>query len=213
MPKPEVPEATAVEEGTEAIYIKDGLMRVEVDKEGESMVTIMDMKNGVMRNLMPEKKAYMEVTVEEMAKQMQSMKKAMGELGAGEMKNEADARPSQIRKTGQKKKINGFKCEQYVQTIGEKTSEYWVTDELSLKDFYGDNTKFFDTFKQMSKMGEGQNVFAIYEIDGFPILTIEKDEYGEDKTEVVKVEKKPVDSSYFEVPSGYRKVSMMEMMR
>ena len=149
----------------------------------------------------------------EMAKQMQSMKKAMGELGAGEMKNETDARPSQIRKTGQKKEINGFKCEQYVQTIGEKTSEYWVTDELSLKDFYGDNTKFFDTFKQMSKMGEGQNVFAIYEIDGFPILTIEKDEYGEDKTEVVKVEKKPVDSSYFEVPSGYRKVSMMEMMR
>ena len=192
---------------TNTTYIKGSKLRMNFEgQEGEKTYMVMDMNKRVIRNFFPERQAYVEMSldeVEQMGRGFSNMKRDMG------MNTDVQA-TGELKKTGEKKQIHGYKCEQYTQQVGNYTNEYWLTKEVTMKQIMGG---FLDYMKTVGKMG-GQNAQheALMKKDSYPILTVTENEYGTNRSEVVKIEKKDVDGDLFEVPSGYKKQTMREMM-
>lgn len=83
---------------TQTMYIKGPKMRMNFDQQkAEKTFMIMDMQKRVIRNFFPDKKAYVEMTldeVEEMGRGLLKMREGSEEVKSGDLK-----------KTGKKKKL------------------------------------------------------------------------------------------------------------
>lgn len=192
---------------TQTIYIKGPNMRMELDQaEGEKTFMILDAKKKLVRNCYPDKKAYLEMKIEEvdrMGKGLSDMQKGMGAEKQAEQAGE-------LKKTGEKKKISGYMCERYTQQVGDKMNEYWITKELTMKQIMGD---LAESMKSLGTAGgQGHQIDALMKIDGYAILSIIRNKYGTNQNEVVKIEQKSLSDDLFEIPQGYQKQSMGEMM-
>lgn len=199
------------QESIETLYVKNGKLKIELQQEDEPMAIIMDFKNRAIYTIYPNKKKYMVMTLDEIEKKAKQARDMMREMGLDMPKSTSEVK-SKIKKTGKKKNINGFMCEQYIETKGNKTSEYWITRKISFKDVFGDYT---DILKSLDAMGgeETDTSPELYNIDGFPILSITKSENQTEKEEVLKIEKKKLDDSLFTIPAGYTKITMQDMMQ
>lgn len=192
---------------TQTIYIKGTNMRMDFDQaEGAKTFMVMDAKQRVARNCFPDKKAYLEMKfddLEQMGKGVSDMQKGMGLEKPGEKIGE-------LKKTGEKRKINGYACELYTQQVGDQVNEYWITKALTMKQVMGE---FADHMSAFGKAG-GQTAQqeALMKIDGYPILTVTKNRYGTNQSEVLKIEKKGLSNDLFEIPAGYQKQTMRDMM-
>jgi hypothetical protein len=192
---------------TQTIYIKGTNMRMDFDQaEGAKTFMVMDAKQKVARNCFPDRKAYLEMKfdeVEQMGKGVSDMQKGMGLEKPGEKIGE-------LKKTGEKRKINGYPCELYTQQVGDQVNEYWITKELTMKQVMGE---FADHMKSFGKAGgQAAQQEALMKIDGYPILTVTKSRYGTNQNEVMKIEKKGLSNDLFAIPAGYQKQSMRDMM-
>jgi hypothetical protein len=87
-------------------------MRMDLDQEeGEKTFMVMDLQDRVVRNFFPEKRAYLEISfdeVEQMGEGLSEMQKA---VGAGKRVEKV----GELEKMGEKKRINGYMCELYTQ--------------------------------------------------------------------------------------------------
>jgi len=196
-------------EDVETMYLKNGKMRIEQKEDGEPVVMIMDFKSHTVYTIYPNRKAYMAINLDEMAEKAKQAQEMMKDMDMSQEQNES---AGELKKTGKKKNINGFMCEQYIEKNGNKTSEYWITKEISLKEIFGDYVKSLSSLDFMDP-GEDKSMESLFAINGFPILSIDRDEYGTQMEEVLKIEKKKLDSKLFSVPAGYKKVTMQDMMR
>lgn len=170
-----------------------------------------------------DKKEYTEMTFAEMEaatkqamQQMEEMKKQMKDLPPEQRKmmekmmgnqaiGDAEDEKVEIVKTGEQKTINGFPCTKYVmKKNGKESGSVWITTKVpDFKNMQNDMKKFNKRLMgQMPKMKQVAD--AMNKIEGFPIQTI----IEKMTMTVTKVEKRDIPLSAFEVPKGYKKVSI-----
>ena len=107
-----------------------------------------------------------------------------------------------IKNSRNKKKVQGYKCEQWrVKNQKENTEiTYWVTEG---------NYYFFEEFLKLWNRSEKQSRYflQVKSVNGyFPILSVERSTFREKrmKLQVIKLEKKPLEQSIFEIPIEYK---------
>jgi|GEM_PF-2968268 len=106
--------------------------------------------------------------------------------------------------TGKTKMIMNHKCYEFVlKGDNGETTHIWATKDFGKIDFSGNKNLSNGPLQEMSFMG-----------DYFPVLTQQMDAKGNITTSVklVEISKKPLDSSIFTVPKGYRQLNMAGMM-
>ncbi len=121
-----------------------------------------------------------------------------------DQKNNDDKRSLKDLKTGETKTILGYKCEKYKVKDENGDVELWVTKDLGKID-YIQNPSQQGMSSWQKEMGE-KGLFPL------EIKTVLKD--GQTITmKAVSVNKKSIANSEFDMPSGYSKMDMPQMMQ
>jgi hypothetical protein len=165
------------------MYVKGSLVRMEMpEEEMAGGYAIMDMASGLFRMVQPAERVYVEWTVEE----MQQMRAMAGATPYGE--GEAPAPAATPRPLGITKVVNGVECAAYE----------FMAEQASMWDEEGE---------------EELNADKLFSEHGFPMLmqTLSWEEDYEVE-EVLAVEPGSVDDAMFQPPSGYRKMTIQDMM-
>ena len=169
-------------------FVKGDNTRIEVEAHGKKVAILHNKENPNSKMLMDEQKMYMEFPVPDMPKT--------------EMK-ESDV-ADKIKKTGEYKTINGYKCEKWTFKDDEgQTGEAWMTDQL------GGCDMLQNPMVRNPENDWRQKLIGNY----FPMLVNVMDNSGEKEftMEVVSVDKMSLDKDLFEVPSDYKKFNMPNM--
>jgi hypothetical protein len=151
-------------------------------------------------------------------------RKMVEEMMKQRMPQQQPQRPkSELRKTGEKAKKNGYPCVKYeVLRDGHKVRELWVTDWSNVEggsdvvDAFEDMADFFkELMDSIADFGQGGDIgdpaFAhLKEIGGFPVVT---EEFGEDgslegTSTLRSARRQRLDPAAFEPPSGYKRRQM-----
>lgn len=181
--------------------IKGDLIRSDATGEDGVAWVIMDVKSGTIQVVQPEERMVMEMT----AADMERMSAMAGAMGGGA------AETPDVVETGLSREINGWSCLAYDVMTMDETTRVWVSnDDPRLAAAY----KAFG--EGMSKMGMGDDEvdaeFFVVQY-GFPILTQRLGYDTYDVDEVLSFQRGGVSDDVFEVPEGYRKINMAQMMR
>lgn len=168
-------------------------IRVDVGKEISSIV---DSESGSVSSLMHSQKIAMQLPKGALDA---IKKKASAEKSAG---------GPDIKPTGKKETINGFKCEEYAGTYQGLQVSYWVTQDV-------ENAK--TVMAQLSKLSGEADPFkgALKDgtdFPGFPIRTVVKSpQMGESTMTIVSINDEEIPEKEFEVPADYKSMSMPQM--
>lgn len=164
-------------------FVSGDHVRVEEITDGKvEGVQLMDLKEGTMLAVSPERKMYMEVP----------------------NKRPSSTLEVKVEKTGKTKTINGFKCEQIIVTCEDKDRkiEYWVAK--------GDYNFFIPMLKTLNRK-ENQSMFFL-EIPGmegyFPMMSTETTLSDGTVVSVLTagdITEKKLAGDMFEVPAGFSK--------
>jgi hypothetical protein len=153
--------------------------------------------------------AKMDARMDEMKKKMETMpeeqRKMMEQMLGAQMASKGKDAKVDVVKTGENKEIAGYGCTKYsVTKDGKETLALWATKGLKGYDAMRKDMEEF-TAQMMSSDFQGMKSYAeaMKKVDGFPMET---DMQGGVKIEVVKIERKNIPASEFEVPAGYTKV-------
>jgi hypothetical protein len=116
-------------------------------------------------------------------------------------KPSTDPQSATASKTGGKKTIAGYECEQWTAEDGKgMRSEGCIAPGIA----------FFDVgvLRTGGAGPESPMARRFRESQSFPLESVDYDGTGHEisRTEVTKIEKKPIDDARFEVPQGYRRV-------
>lgn len=124
-----------------------------------------------------------------------------------------------VQKTGQKRKIGQWDCEQYIITATGGTEQMPLKMKLDL--WVTDQVKYDEAAKQQMQEAVNKNPMMkplmdkMKDIDGLPIeQTIEMNMMGNvmtTKMNVTTVRQAPIPASTFELPAGYTKQAMPQM--
>ena len=217
-------------------YIQDNKMRQDM----EGMAVILDVKNKMIYHLNPAKRAYWGGPVSEMRnagqkeaeKAMAGMKDMLKNMPPEQRKaileamqqkgQESKAAQPKIKvkvvKTGQSAKIAGYKTYRYdISADGKPFMELWIAPKLDINKEI-DAKELVAMMGEMSSQGSGQNplndpeVQALWQ-DGYPLRQVMHFMGNSMTVEAKKVEEKSIADSMFTVPSDYRKVGLMDLMR
>src|SRR5437870_2402277 len=101
--------------GEVTVKIKGEKLRIESTPR---MTTIVDTKTGALTNLMPEQKAVLSISADQMQSAMATMKKMRAANNA-----EGSAK---LTATGKKEKVNGYDAEQYAFETPNFKATYWI---------------------------------------------------------------------------------------
>ena len=174
--------------------IKDQRLRMDIDAEGHSMSTIMDMAKLEVLMLMPEQQMYMVMPIKKPVEQ------AMAKQG----ESTAD-----IEVTGKTDTILGYKCNQILVKDKGTVTEMWVAEGLG-------------TFMGMGNKGGGGPFGggkpaatakweeALKGKGGFPLRVITTDAKSKEsfRMEATKIEPGTLPEALFVPPPGYSKFQM-----
>lgn len=130
-----------------------------------------------------------------------------------------------IKKTDSKKKIAGYESVKYeVYRNGNMVEEIWTSDDQRFKEEI-DMNKMIDYLSELRQIKDSMagwgslskdSAKAYIEVfsSGFPMKTIVYPPTGDSIIEeTINVSKKKIDSKEFEAPTGYRKVSLQQMLQ
>jgi len=181
--------------------IKEQKLRMDMEAEGHSVATIMDMGKLEMLMLMAEQKMYMVMPLKKPVEQ------AMAKQGGGE--STAD-----IEVTGKTDTILGYKCNQILVKDKGTVTEMWVAEGLGM-------------FMGLGQQGGGGGMFggghksanaakweeALKGKGGFPLRVISTDPKGKEsfRMEATKIEPGTLSDSLFVPPAGYQKFQMPDL--
>ncbi|HGY54865.1 MAG TPA: DUF4412 domain-containing protein [Caldithrix abyssi] len=156
--------------------------------------------------LQPAQKTYIELTMDQM--------RAMAHMGMSMMK-ESKQNKFDVKITGKKKTINGWKCYEVISKSPTMKQSIWLTKDLP----YGKEI-YYNFFKRMPKVKEmAELIYNNKEIEGFPVLNeMEMNVMGieiKSSSELKKVREEKISPKLFELPKNYTKTSnpMMQMPR
>ncbi|TAL65253.1 MAG: DUF4412 domain-containing protein [Bacteroidetes bacterium] len=108
------------------------------------------------------------------------------------------------KRTGNKKKILGYDCEEVHFKNNKEDIEMWVSQENI--PFMGIGGNGMPGQEQKSSFSSLSNLKM-----GFPFLIIAKSNGSTSRFEVTSIEKKSLDNSMFTIPSGFQKMDMNMM--
>ncbi len=225
------------EEYTEVLYIQNNKMK----NVGHDQIMMFDLEKKLFYIISPDpaQKLYWGGTPEQWKKEMEGTKTKMEEEYLKQMTpeqkeayekykksmkgGEAEAPKEKklnvnVKKTSEKATIAGYPTQKYqVWVDGQLKEEMWISTKIQIKDEF-----------DMRKLEELQNEFggpeeevsyesspeymAIME-QGIPLKTIDYYEGGSEVREFKKIEKKQIPDSEFEVPKGYRKISIFDLQQ
>ncbi len=199
------------------IYFKGGKYRVESESEGEKVVMIYNMDNQQVITLQPAQKMAMITSMDEIGNTMNQMMGQLDEMMGEESSDEEMSGESDqfsMEAAGQKKTINGFSCELYKGRDDEGNyTHIWL--EKGNADLWNSFKTFVTSMTQMNAEGEDSDSEEKFfmENKGIPILTqtVTMDEL--EVHETVSLKEESVPDNYFEIPDGYQKLNMKEMMQ
>ena len=202
----------------EKVFYKAGKFKTKNLTTGKSMIYRFDKE--LMWTIDDKNKSYTEVTFAQMQEGMNKMRSAMKDVSPENRKmmekfmgkkmgkmfgGDEGGMEISIKRTGKKKKIMGYSCEQVFMNMNdEPMMEMWITKKYSMGD---------DFLKVYQKMGfmKGDLPKDAEKIQGIPLVTSMKIDMGmgkmETETKVTKLVKTSVSDGEFEVPRGYKKKS------
>jgi hypothetical protein len=166
--------------------VKGSMVRQEMEGPMGQIVTIVDTESSMMTTLMPAQKMYMRID-------MNAMMQQYGQQAAAQ----PQPKPADFKSTGEKETIAGHACEHFAFTGEGNTIDMCIAQGLG-----------FVPFMSMSNQGmanapdvdEWKQRFP----DGFLPLAMTVTAQGQTMTmRASTLEKKSVDASLFQVPSGY----------
>jgi len=126
----------------------------------------------------------------------------------------AEITSTPFRKTGDRMIIDDVECERYLAKDSEGMRELWMSDA------YGDLRTALDLIHEEMIKGVTHEV-ATEDDDfwnqmpvGFPVVVKELTPGGSLSIESIQsVKRQPVDAKLFEIPAGYKKITLTEMMK
>jgi len=179
--------------------IKDQKLRMDMEAEGKSVISITDLGKMEMLMLMPEQKMYMVMPIKK------PVEKAMEKQG----ESTAD-----IEVTGKTDTILGYKCNQILVKDKGTVTDMWVAEGLGV-------------FMGLGNGGGGGGPFggrkgaaaaakweeALKGKGGFPLRVSSRDAKGKEtfKMEATKIEPGSLPDSLFVPPAGYQKFQMPDL--
>lgn len=177
------------------MWIKKDMVRIETrggTVPSSTMIYRTDLKKIYMVN--DEDKTYFEISQDEKAEEI---------YGVGG----TSARYS-VKKTGKKKVIAGYPCEQFIIKRNNEVTELWGTKKLG------------QLVRAISKaMGQEHTSVAegatneVMKLGIYPMLSVTNlDGNLIESQEVTRIEKKSLDATLFNLPAGYKKQKSVEMM-
>ena len=158
---------------------------------------IMDLKSGEIIQLTESQKTYLKVPMQIAQAAIDSMKKMQG-----------DQPKPQLTPTGKSDTINGYAAQEYTCNIAGSRLSMWLT--TAMPDYDKALKEMSAAFSQgpMAAMMQGYGL-DMSTLPGFPIRTVNEVQPGQAlTTTVVSVSTKPLPDSDFEVPPGFKEVSM-----
>jgi hypothetical protein len=180
-------------------FLKGAHMRTEMvvpadkdNKNGTTMVSLMDFEKKEITMLMPDQKMYMVHTLADESDDKSDSKKT-----------DTDFQP-----TGRKEKIAGIEAAEYVGQTKKKQTEIWVTKELGtfMIPSQGKGGKKSPQNSAWAKFAEKEGFFALRVIQ-----RAKPDAPVDFQLEVTKVEKGSQADKLFVPPSDYQKFEMPSM--
>ncbi len=169
-------------------YVKGSKVRFDTNEEGQTGQIIWDTSKKEFMVIMPQQKMYMQMQVPESQSET--------DISAGISKD------AKFTKTGETKKILGYTAVKLVYKDGEDQGEAWMTQELG-------SFKLFDN--PMQKNEDKPQWQKDFESGGY--FPLEVYENGKKVFEVTSIEKKTLDGSMFEAPTGFKKMDMPTMQK
>ncbi len=210
---------------TAIIWVKGPLLRTDTDENGNKVAIIFNSKTQKMTTISFKDKKAVVIDVGKMMNAVNSMAEQMGKtfgMDAKAMKqmmqggNQSEEKTQfSLKPTGKKKKINGFKCELYVGTDedGNPLQAWLATPPSDLKEM-------FKSLKEMSKTLEKKDGAKDEEsefLDKINKMAVLKkwvtDNSHLNFEEFVNMKKQSVSSDLFQVPKGFKVVSMGDMLK
>lgn len=208
-----------------------------------SKTTIINLEKGIFCFTVPDREVYWSGTPEEFRKLMEEGRKMMEEQQLKSMTPEqreayqqymkqreeeaktiAPKQKVEVKKTSNKAKIAGYSGQKYeVWVDGKLKEELWLCADIMPQDEI-DIKKLEQFFETMYGSGEREGSYksspeyekiATYMEQGYKLKNIKYDEYGMEKSvkEAVKIEKKNIPDSEFEVPKNYKKLNDEEFIK
>jgi frataxin-like iron-binding protein CyaY len=165
-------------------FVKGDKFRLEVKDMGETGAMIFDSKAMKMTIVMPQQKMYMEMPLDG--------------IDTESYFDESTSK-AKIKKTGESKTINGYKCEKWIIEDEGLNTEAWITTELGGFLFSGN-----------PMAGGGSDWTSKLSAQSFFPMLAKVYESGKhlNTFEVLEVNKQKLDNSLFSAPSGYQKFEM-----
>lgn len=192
--------------------IKGTTIRVDGVGEGaEESYALMDYGTGTLRLVQPLEKIYIEWGKDDL--------EAMRAMFPPVEEDEEAHADVTVRSLGQRREINGMPCEAYRIEWDGVVAQAWTTRAL------GDLGEAFKQFEERMAVlevidpeADEPEIITLVADKGFPVLeqTLMKDgieglQY--EVSEIVSVERRQLDSDLFEVPAGFEKRGLLEMLR
>ena len=178
-------------------YAKGDMARVEMGEKAKKETSLPLQGNVIFKNnrmfvLMPSRKTYVEKPLN-----------ISGKLNEISRKENLD---SKVTKMDSEKDILGHRANKWLIKTNSGEIELWSTNELG-NIFFFQNEKAGGTYPEwFQKVTKG---------GFFPLLVIQHDLNGNEvnRLEVTDIKKGPVDNSYFEIPSDYRRTEGSQRSR
>jgi hypothetical protein len=182
------------------VFIKGNQIRTDMETGEAPGYATIDLDQGIMQMVYPSEQMFMEWTKADMER-MRAMMPDMGDA----------SQPGEPRATGQTRMINGMTCVAYDIATDEGTTRVWVSNDNAqlAKAFAG----LLETVSAM-EMEEGETdesmLVAKY---GFPVLMLRLGYDTYEIEETISVNPQPLRNDLFTAPTGYKKMTMADMMR
>jgi hypothetical protein len=220
--------------GTETTWIQNNKMKSTV--EGET--TIIDLADGTLTMIDEQDRTYWQVAIKDARDAFRQasqsfINEALNNVPEGqremyrslfsEMESMYDdIDPDKIsrvdikvEKTGKSEQIAGYKADEYhIFVNGSLIEQMWLAKDLDVSSDLN-RKKMMEVMQEFHQTGDDEMLYqftgAYLDLfaKGFEMRS--KDSEGE-QTEVISVEQKQLDASVFEVPAGFRKITIEEMM-
>jgi len=193
---------------------KGTIMIMRLDKElswtiDKAEGTYSEMKFEEMQESMKNARQEMQEGLKNMSpEERQMMEKMLGKKMSG-MFGEDGAMKIDVKKTNEKKTINGYSCQKAIYLMNnEPLLDFWLTDKYQL------GSEFLEAYEKMGILkGDFSDVQKNFQ--GFPIQSEMSLDTGMGKTETVttvtKIVEQSVADSEFELPKGLKKVEHLGM--
>lgn len=213
-----------------SLYFQNNQVR---DQTGEA-VTIMDLAQGRLTMVNPGAKAYWSGPFSDMLKMrdqaMQMMQQQLKQLPpeqrpqAEKAMKEAMGTPNgpapkvEVKKTGQRTVIGGFKADKYeIYSDGQLREEQWIAPDITTAQEL--DAKKMKEMMALLAQADGEAsyeshpaVLALWK-KGYPVKVITHLDGETLERQVVKAQKKNLPSSLFAPPKDCRRVELMEMFQ